>query len=654
MLVGRISPNLSFGRALKDNEIGEFKKTLNEGKQLAGQTGNSVFIMPSTSMPQSAGVNTGVSNLVSDESIKYLNDMKTYLGFNVVEDLPVNQFYGVHYRGSALSLGEQNINPELLTTEEYGSILKKEEFDEIVKANSKENKESIANFENVMGKDSAQMKALKQAHERFKALDENSDLKKRYNEFVKNNEERLSIARENELDADFFKFKQFLAEDHLKKGIAKLHEQDIRYCRDVALNFDADEVKAFPNAFKKDHYMGVPGWTIDSLNFDNITDESSDAYKLLKMKVQYAAKDADMLRFDAAWNYVTPIVTPKGESNILDSNRKSLGDNLLKLIEQWVKEVKGDDFDVKKNLMYEFEAGVKEFSPFWEEKLIPGVKDRVNIYQTTYMNDGWGSNEAFKARGWTADELSVGVGNHDSQPLRQVAEGVHDTVNGNAVHKNASINPLAKILKLDAEALQNPVEFAKAKWAETLTGKNNHFFFADVFGWSDRFNDHTGVTNKEAPVNYRRKVSVNYMQNYLDSVKEGFGFNIMDSLAKVFKAKGLDESNPDLYQKIVKFSNIIADKEELNEKAEEVISDTVKSDTVKAAESSAEKPAAAAAAEAAETVVENTGKAASKVKSYKPLWYALGALAVAGGAFAIVKNRHPKPLEKEEPKKIMA
>ena len=106
-------------------------------------------------------------------------------------------------------------------------------------------------------------------------------------------------------------------------------------------------------------------------------------------------------------------------------------------------------------------------------------------------------------------------------------------------------------------------------------------------------------------------------------------------------------SDPDLYQKIVKFSNIIADKEELNEKTEEVLSDTVK-----AAENSAEKPAAAA--EAAETVVENTGKAASKVKSYKPLWYALGALAVAGGAFAIVKNRHPKPLEKEEPKKIMA
>lgn len=641
MLVSRINPGLSFGRALQANEIEEYKKTLSEGKNLVGQTGNSAFIMPSTSMPQSAAKNTGVANLVSDESIKYLTDMKTYLGYDVVEDLPINQFKDNHYNGSALSLGDQNINPELLTTDEYGSILTKEEFDEIVKANNGETKETLANFDNVIGNESAQGKALKKAYERFNALEEKSELKQRYNKFVSDNAERLNIKRESEPDVDFFKFKQFLAEEHYSKGIQKLHDNGLKYCRDIALNFDDDEVKAFPNAFKQDHYMGSPSWKIPSLNFDTILDESSDANKLLKMKIQYAAKDADMIRLDAAWNYVTPVVTPKDETQILDDNRKSLEKGLVDQIEKWVKEVKGEEFDVKKNILYEFEAGTNEFSAFWDGKLIPAVKDRVNIYQTTYMDDGWGSNAAFKNRGWSEDELSVGVGNHDSQPLRQIANGVEDTVNGNQVHKNASINPLSRILQIDGDTLQNPVEYAKAKWAEIMTGKNNHFFFGDVFGMADRFNEH----NNQSATTFRRKVSVNYMQNYLDSLKEGFGFNIMDSLAKVFRAKGLDESNADLYNKIVKFSNILADREEENAKLAEK--------AAQAAENAADTVGdnAKGAAEATEKAAETTGKQAAKaVRSYKPLWYAAGAVVVAGGIYALVKNRHPKPAKKEEHK----
>lgn len=640
MQVSRINTGLTFGRALKNEEIADYTKTLHEGKKAVGQVGNSTFIMPSTGMPQSAAKNTGVSNLVSDESIKYLSDMKTYLGYNVVEDLPNSKFRGNHYNGAALALGDQNINPELLTTEEYGSILKKEEFDEIVKANTRENKEAFANFENVMDNDSAQSKALQKAHERFKALDEKSDLKQKYNKYVTENSERLSIPRESEPDTDFFKFKQFLADDHHAKGLAKLHENGLKYCGDVAFNFDDDEVKAFSKAFKKDTYMGVPSLKIPSLDFDTILDETSDAHKLFKMKIQFAAKNADMLRLDAGWNYVTPIMSPANDPKNI--TRKALQTNLVEQISKWVKEVKGEDFDVKSNLMYEFEAGVDEFSAFWDGKLIPGVKDRVNIYQTTYMNDGWGSNEAFKAIGWTADELSVGVGNHDTQPLRQIAEGVADSANGNQVHKTNAINPLARILKLDAEALKNPVEFAKAKWAETLTGKNNHFFFMDVFGSSERFNDHTCGTANRSPNVFRNKVPVDYMNAYLNSLKEGFGFNIMDSLEKVFKARGLDTSNSELYQKIVKYRDILADKEVAN----------VAGNAGAAVDTSAKTGAEAVVQTATEGASKPAAEAVKSAKSYKPLWYAAGALAVAGGIYAFVKNRHPKPAQQEEPKKV--
>lgn len=641
MQVAKINTGLSFGRALRENEIEEFKSTLKEGKQVAGQTGHSVFIMPSTSLPQAAAKNTGVGHYTSKEALDYIDYMKNYLDFNVVEDLPSGQFYGLHYNGSSFALGDQNINPELLTTDEYSSILKQEEFDGIVKANNGETKDTLANFPNISAKDGAQNTALHKAHERFKALDENSELKQKYNKFVENNKAWLEFAREDEADKDFFKFKQFLADEHLAKANKNLHDRGLKVCGDVALNFTKDEVAAFPNAFKKDHYMGAPSWKMDSLDFDKILDDSSDANKLLKMKVQLAAKRYDMLRMDAGWNYVTPVVTPKNETKVLDNNRVPLQTKLVEKIEQWVKEVKGEDFDVKKNIMYEFEAGLDEFGAFWEGKLIPAVKDRINIYQTTYMNDGWGSNEAFHNCGWTADELCVGVGNHDPQPLRQIANGVPDTINGNAVHKNASIGPLARILKLDAEKLNDPVEFAKAKWAEPMTGKNNHFFFMDVFGREERFNLHSCETGSKN-YGFNFKVPFDFKKSFHKALEDGFGFNIMDSLEKVFKAKGFDQSHPELFAKISKFSAILAEKEvteSATEKAVEKAAENTATNTAKTVEKATEQ--------ASETGTKAVVKAG---KSYKPLWYALGALAVAGGAYAVIKNRHPKAAHKENTK----
>ena len=48
MQVSRINPNLSFGRSLRNDEIEEFTSTVKESKKLSGQTGHSIFIMPST------------------------------------------------------------------------------------------------------------------------------------------------------------------------------------------------------------------------------------------------------------------------------------------------------------------------------------------------------------------------------------------------------------------------------------------------------------------------------------------------------------------------------------------------------------------------------------------------------------------------------
>lgn len=88
------------------------------------------------------------------------------------------------------------------------------------------------------------------------------------------------------------------------------------------------------------------------------------------------------------------------------------------------------------------------------------------------MGEDWGSNDAFlNHHKWSPDEFVIGAGNHDPQPLRQIANGVPDVCNFNNVHKNKNINPLARILNIPADVLNNPVEFAKAKFAEITTAK---------------------------------------------------------------------------------------------------------------------------------------------------------------------------------------
>lgn len=116
MQVSKISTGLSFGRSLRNDEIEEFTKTVKEGKKLSGQTGNSIFIMPSTSLPQAEGLNTGIGHLASKSGIDYIDYLKTYLDFNVLQDLPSGEFDRNHYNSPAFALGSQYISPELLTT----------------------------------------------------------------------------------------------------------------------------------------------------------------------------------------------------------------------------------------------------------------------------------------------------------------------------------------------------------------------------------------------------------------------------------------------------------------------------------------------------------------------------------------------------------
>lgn len=605
MQVSAVHNNISFGRALTPKEMKEYKEVRDKAKTLTGQTGKSIFIVHDACLPQSDGKNTGLGHVSSKDSQEFFSYMKDYIGFNTVEFLPQGQvpkydkFYCA-YSSDALSLGNHEINPELLTTEEFGNILTKDEYKEIVKSNVSPNKETIANYKNVMDDFSPQDNALRKAYGRFKNLDPQSKLRKDYETFVsKNNDwlepkgiykvlsrknggkqfaewanetdrrlyddtfdEGMRKKRINQVLTDskdeigFYKFKQFLADSHLAIGRKKLNDMGLKLTGDCEINFSKDEVWANPKAFKKDHKVGVSDWGAPCLEYDNIKDPNSPSAKLLKRKVQLCAQRYDGIRFDVGWAYVMPrVFEPGGKTDV-----QPLGDDVLSFIENSVKEVKGKDYDLN-NLMYEFEGG-DVFKPNSGE-LIDPVKNRVKIYGSTYMHensyDMWGSNDAFIRRGWNPDKFVIGIGNHDPQPLRQIANNVPDDAMGNVVqyHKHDAIYPLSKILKIDAQKLENPVEFAKAKWAEPMMAKNNMMFYMDVFGREERFDMQDKNLEVTPEKNFAYKIPKNYKEEYHKAIQEGYGFNVMDSLEKVFKAKALDKSHPKLYEKIVKYRDIL-------------------------------------------------------------------------------------------------
>ena len=709
--------NISFGRTLTPKELTEYELTLKQAKEKVGQTGKSLLIIHDACLPKAPELNTGAGHLSSQESSLFWDFVKSYMGINTIEVLPQGQVYPYQnvycaYSGTALSLGNHQINLGLLQTPEYGSILKENEFLEVVKANNAPNKEYLVNWKNVMDNDSPQDKALRKAFERFSQIDSNSNLKRKYFEYCKNNNDWLTpkslfeilskkygtnnidkwnneldqnlysidenqrnlriaeLLKENKNEADFYKFKQFLADEHLKIGKNNINKKGMQLYGDFLVGFSYDEVWAFPKAFKKDHFMGIPKWKIPALDFDNILIPGSYSNQLLKRKIQLYAQRYDSVRIDAAWGYITPIISPKGIEKVAHEYKKPMGSAVLDMMEGFFREIKGNNFNIR-DLIYEFEASPDEFNMWENGDLMPAVKSRTKAFSTTYMHeypgDAWGSNDAFLKRGWSADSFSIGVGNHDPQPLRQIAERIPDKefINGyltDTFHKDDAVRPLAQILKLDENLLwNNPAEFAKAKFAEPMSAKNNHIFYMDVFGRLERFN----VQHTADPQNYSYKIPYNYKESWLKSIKEGFGFNPMDALEKLFRAKGLDNSEPQLFSKILKFKELLLAPEEIlnnsentaktlinetlanvKETSKNIISNTQNMTNEIAKDTLNEKEIA--------NQVQRTIANVNKNKVFKPLIVAGSVLAIAGISFCsyIIGRKQSEQLNQKQKENI--
>ncbi len=621
-----ITSCINFKRALNSDEEKEFIEVDKKAANITGPKDKSILIIHDPCLPQNPAENTGTGHLASEESIRFFELMKNYLGINTVEVLPQGQLSespnrkGVYrpYSAPSLSLGNHIIYPKLLTTPEYDSILESKDIENIVKENTTQslidnlnlsdvekpsvNNETIVNFKNIVKDNSPFEIALRKAYDKFETSNSTkvTEIKNRFESYKKENDDWLEpkglyevlkhkhnqdfppnwndeidknlynpdfdekirkkriddIKTNNSKEIEYYKFKQFLADEHLAIGRKKLNEKGMKLFGDCPIGFYHDEVWANPKAFKNE----IIHWKFKALDFDTIKDENSASAKLLKRKIGLYAKRYDGIRLDASWIYAKPKLLIGKEKNETVLN---MGSHVLDMIDQTVKEIKGKDFDLK-NIIHEFEADRNDFDAFENTPhIIPPLQNRVKIYTSLYMNTdfgGWGSNEAFTRR-FDSDRFIIGPGNHDGIPLRQLAELSDPMGKENMEHwswqKKQQIPILADILKLDAKKLaENPLEFVKAKFAEPFMAKNSMVFYMDVFGRKERFNSHYDAKSTD----YSYKISDKFEKEYHQAVQEGYGFNKMDSYEKIFKAKGYDKTHPELYNSIVKFRDILSEK----------------------------------------------------------------------------------------------
>lgn len=611
MKIAPVTPNLSFKRRLTISEEKEMERVNAQAKELLGSTGNSVLIVHDACLPQGAGRNTGVSNILTPDASAFFDFAKTYFGINTVEVLPQGEFMRKHDSGlvcaygySALGLNDSLIDTESLTTPKWKKILRPEEFKEIVESNRAVDKASTVNFENINSSNSAFDKNLRKAFGRFIALTPDDELKVAFDKYKKENEAWLTpkivyraLEKENDgkdfrewpridqelyssksafpadmrqaridsllardpKEAEFFRFKQFLADSHLEEGCEILHQKGLKLFGDMPIKFSRDEVWANPEAFLRGKSVGANDWAAPCLNYQALSDENSAAAKLLRLKAGLSARRYDGTRIDVSWMYISPKITDKATGQV---EHLDLGDTALKIIEDEYKRVQGANYSPQ-NIIHEFKAGGSDFSMFRGGVIRPEVASRVAILESEHLHSDWGyADYYFKTLGMSADSVIFGVGDHTAQPLRQIALGLVDRVaedkgEGPVIRINTQGPVLAKIFNDTPENMMRPENFIRAKFADIMGAKHNFMFYMDPLGMISRF-DSQGLNNYE---NYRFKIPTDYQAQYHRALQRGCALNLPDVLAKAFEKAGLADSHPEIYKKLCNFGAILKEHE---------------------------------------------------------------------------------------------
>lgn len=396
----------------------------------------------------------------------------------------------------------------------------------------------------------------------------NYDLQKR--------QKRIEELKENnKIEIDKYYFEQFLADEHLNENRQKLNEKNLKLFGDCLIGFSIDEVWAHPDAFEKGGNSSYPfaniGWGLPALKYSEIKNPSSEANKLLMEKVEFFAKRYDGIRFDVGWAYVSPSINDLDKSVVNKYTNKhdnvytidNLDETLLNRIESKIREIKGDKFD-KNDVIYEIEASPSDFSLFPNGNIRSEFKNHKFVQSTAYESLDYATVSDLRRRKVKDDGYYYMTNNQDHISLRRLSEGneyidgVYDYGNNNLQERLTQQRlALAEELNLSNNVkLKSPNYFVRAKFAQTKMAKNNKVFYMDIYGKAEQFN----AQDLNGPKNYRYKIPKDYEKAYHQALQNGRGLNVMDAYQKVMKAKGLDITDRELYEKVKKIAKILYQK----------------------------------------------------------------------------------------------
>ena len=582
--------SISFRRALTSKEEKQFSDVTTRAMQTLGiDDGVRLFKIFSTALPSKEDENTGSGKINSPKAQEYLDFISLYTGSNAVKIYPIGQMptqlrhpnYYCPYERMGITVGEDNINFKNLE----GVLLSKEDIEEFIVPNSPrcdfENefepttgaipqlikkaycnldlpqaqaiKEDFLRFKEQQKSDTLDRLAIvpfirETDPELFKDFSTSPDKQTRFEEYKKQYGEEIEL----------YKFGKFLAQNELKNAKENLNKKGIELFGDCPIGFSADEVFCFPDAFFPKNISA--GWNFRAIKYDDVLEDGTEANRLFKEKISTHLELFDGIRFDVGWQYFgTQLKKIDSEGNE-ETISLDIQDKLVKFIEKTAKEIKGEDYNTKK-LMYEWDVGGDSIQIFdWSTgKPIPNsfVKGRTPVVTSVYEHvdgSGWGNPQFINSTG--LDSYMIGTNNHDSTPLRILAEQDFDD---NGLHvsdlkeiREDNIGALEKSMNVTREWLQNPKNFIKAKFAELFQSKNHFLFFNDVIGNDKRLDEESSN-----PENYRFRIDSDYERQYHTALQDGYGFNLAESLAMAMKAKGLNETHNKLYSQVKEFADIL-------------------------------------------------------------------------------------------------
>ncbi|MBQ9246431.1 4-alpha-glucanotransferase [bacterium] len=590
-----------FGRALTSQEEIDFKKTTNEAmKELGVDKGIRLFKVFQTSLPTEYGQNLGVGKLNSTEAIDYLKFMALYTGSNAIKIYPTGQFasklrfnnYYCPYERSSTAIGEDNINFHKLTKPEYGRLL----TDSDIKPYLISDKKDSVDYENELDPDTgAAFKLIKKAYNnmmsapnltalamkrdffKFKdslksdtydrlaiapyVKDSDPDLFKGFSSSLEKKERFETYKHKYSEEIDVFKFGKFLALKNLQEAKEKLKKDKLELYGDCPIGFTKDEVFSFPDAFYPENI--TPGWGFRAIKYEDIPKEGTEANRLFTEKISGLLENFDGIRFDVGWQYFKPKLSKYDENGNPSRYKISVGNKIINHIEKTALRIKGKKYDTKK-LIYECDASPEDFSMFKWDNGVPlvnkGLSGRTCAVTSVYEHAnwiGWGNPQFYNRSG--LNSYIIGTNNHDSTPLRVLAEQDIDNrgdadISLSNIRKD-NVKALRKSLKVTPEWISKPKNFINAKFAELFQAKNHFIFFNDAIG-----NDKRVAQENIDPQNYRYKIGHDYERQYHRMLQKGYGFNLAEVLRIAMKAKDMDITNPTLYKKIANYSRILSAK----------------------------------------------------------------------------------------------